>query len=149
MTVELERLGWEIEELTRLYKHLDQSQLDSCVYPAWTAVDVLRHLVWWHESFAAIVQAAADGHEGEVPRGSLTEVNERSVSQLKKLSVRSLVRRLRAAQRVIEGCRFLPTDQTLGYRQGSRRYPFGERVTISVGEMNTHRHDVLRALLAT
>lgn len=143
-----ERLQWEITELTRLYKLLDDTQLHVVVYPEWDALDVLRHLVWWHESFAAIVQAASEGNEGDMPKGSLAEVNARSVSTLERVSLSSLLGRLALAQRQIERHRDLRPEQSLGYRRGSRRYSFAERTQISIGELSQHRNDVLRAVLA-
>jgi hypothetical protein len=148
VTERFERLQWEIAELNGLYKLLDERQLQLGVYPEWDALDVLRHLVWWHESFAAIVQAAAEGVEGDVPKGSLAEVNARSVASLAQVSRRSLLRRLALAQRQIEDHHELPAEQSLGYRRGSRRYSFAERIQISIGELSQHRRDVLQAVLA-
>lgn len=147
MIASFERLEWEAAELATLYKLLDERQLHVDVYPEWDALDVLRHLVWWHESFAAIVQAASEGLEGEVPKGSLAEVNACSVSSLGQVSLRSLLRRLTLAQRQVERYRTLPSGQSLGYRRGSRRYTFAERLQISIGEFSQHRSDVLRAVL--
>lgn len=148
VTWTFERLQWEVVELVGFYKLLDERQLHVGVYPEWDALDVLRHLVWWHESFAGIVEAASEGAEGEVPKGSLAEVNARSVSSLEGVSLGSLLRRLVLAQRRIERHRGLPSGHSLGYRRGSRRYSFDERVQVSIGELSRHRGDVLRAVLA-
>jgi hypothetical protein len=143
----LGRLKWEVDELDHLFVILDDMQAQSPVYPQWSAADVLRHLVWWHESFAGIATATLAGTKPDVPSGTLAEVNNRSVEELSKLSVRALRRRLMAAQRLIMDCETLDLRESLPYRRGSRNYTFAERLDIAVTEMRQHRHDVLKAVL--
>ncbi|MDR2564506.1 MAG: maleylpyruvate isomerase N-terminal domain-containing protein [Bifidobacteriaceae bacterium] len=148
MAVGPERLAWEVGELACLFKLLGEDQLRIRVYPEWDALDVLRHVVWWHESFAAIAKAAAGGDKPVVPRGALHEVNAQSVADLKQAGVTALIRRLNAAQRQVEACAALPAGTMLDYRRGSRRYSYPERIDVSVGEMGEHRRDVLKAVLS-
>ncbi|MDO4718825.1 MAG: maleylpyruvate isomerase N-terminal domain-containing protein [Propionibacteriaceae bacterium] len=139
---ELGLLGWEVAETDVVFSFLTDDQARTRVYPEWSAADVLRHLVWWHESFAAIVAGCADGGRPSTPGGSLAQVNARGVEELAAVSPRRLRGRLRAAQRLIED-----RAPDLPYRRGGRRYTVGQRIGIAAGEMRQHRRDVVRALL--
>ncbi|MDR0415959.1 MAG: hypothetical protein LBH76_01320 [Propionibacteriaceae bacterium] len=75
--------------------------------------------------------AALSGACPDVPRGSLTEVNDRSVAELSQVSVRGLRRRLKAAQQLVTGCEALTLEESLPYRRGYRRYTFAERLDIT------------------
>lgn len=147
MAGSFDRLGWEVVDIDRVYRYLSPAQLNMQVYPEWDVLDVLRHVVWWHESFADILEAAAEHTSEEVPRGSLAEVNSRSVLSLRAVDVRRLRRRLTQAHERLAAHAEVPAQTSLGYRRGSRRYTFAERIDIAVGELHAHRHDVLRAVL--
>jgi hypothetical protein len=149
MAAQLERLDWEIVETTSLFRLLDERRLHTSVYSQWDALDVLRHVVWWHESFATIVTATVANTKPDVPRGTLAEVNARSVADLKSVGVTALIRRFDSAQRTIQKYSTKPEDTLLHYRRGSRTYSFNERVEIAVGEIHAHRRDVLKAVLAS
>ena len=145
---ELGLLGWEVAETDVVFSFLTDDQARTRVYPEWSAADVLRHLVWWHESFAAIVAGCADGGRPIAPGGSLAQVNARGVEELAAVSPRGLRGRLRAAQLLIEDrASDLPAGCGLPYRRGGRRYTVGQRIGVAAGEMRQHRRDVVRALL--
>lgn len=141
-------LGYEVCELDRLYQSIDTSLLSQPVYPRWTVVNVLAHLVWWHESFASIVAGTVNGTGVSVPRGTLSAVNDQSVEELHGQSARKLRRRLRSAQQILLDHSALDRTTALPYRRGSRHYTFEERIAISIREMNQHRWDVLKSLLS-
>lgn len=70
------------------------------------------------------------------------------MASLKPDGVRALRRRLSRAQRRIDSLRDLPADARLGYRRGGRDYSFEERIAIAAGELQAHRRDALRTVLA-
>lgn len=69
---------------------------------AWGPREVLVHLVFWHETFVATIQALLDGREPSLPAGTFAELNAAAVRANAAVPVDNLVQRFRAAQAQME-----------------------------------------------
>lgn len=73
--------------------------------------EVLAHLVFWHDVAAAQVVAHFEGHDVELPRGTIDELNAQAVAESRTIPLEVLVNRLEIANRRITA---RVTPETLG-----------------------------------
>jgi hypothetical protein len=108
------------------------------VNSAWTARDVLVHLVFWHESFARNVDDLAHGLRPTPLRGTYAELGRRAAEEAEGRSIEELLTRLMAAQRGIEESIFDPRVTSIPYKVGSRPYSPAEHLSIVNEHVGNH-----------
>jgi len=135
----------ELEETVHAFvAHFQQDKkFDGQIYAEWTEKDVLGHIVFWHESFARNVQALTRGHEPNVLKGKLSEVNLRSVESTRPHSIPSLLARLQEAQHVISTHVQHPDLALIPYKKGSRSYPPDEHLAVVNRHIQRHLKDLI------
>ena len=111
----------------------------------WTLHDVLAHILFWHESFARNVSDLARGRAPTPLEGSYPVLNQRGVDEAAEFTVEQLIKRLRAAQRVIARSIVSPLLDRIPYRIGSRDYTPEEHLCIVRDHILTHVKAIERA----
>jgi len=91
---EVERLRGTVEAFCRFVEGLPEEALTE---RDWGPKEVLAHLVSYHESYVAQVEALAAGEPFEPPRGRFSDLNAQAVAASRGTPVADLVRRFRAA----------------------------------------------------
>jgi len=116
---DLEKLETTVEDFCRFIERLPKA----AVIEEWSPKEVLAHLVFWHESYVAQVEALLSGTPFELPRGRFSDLNARAVDINRRGSVAKLVRRFRAANERL--CALYATHDpaaiVLEIKQGSKR----------------------------
>lgn len=65
---------------------------------AWGPREVLVHLVFWHETFVATIEALLDQREARLPQGTFAELNAAAVKTNAGATISELIERFRRAQ---------------------------------------------------
>jgi Mycothiol maleylpyruvate isomerase N-terminal domain len=91
------------------------------VYPGWRPHEVLAHLVFWHETYARILQALNAGREPVLMEGVFREFNRQAVDRLRNVPEPALLERLRHANLLVgEGLASLPPHARIRIKEGSK-----------------------------
>ncbi len=104
----------------------------------WTAKDILGHITFWHESFARNLKDLDNCLKPSPLKGKLSEVNQQSVESTRSASIRTLVNRLEAAQKIIDISIFNTNVSLIPYKKGSRSYSRAEHLDIVSAHINKH-----------
>lgn len=95
MTSLVDRLDRTVESFIAYIQGLPPQSLAP---RAWGPREVLVHLVFWHETFVATIEALLDKREPELPRGTFAELNAAAVKANGGVAIPELIARFRAAQ---------------------------------------------------
>ena len=139
----LERLGSTVVAMVCFYQSVDDTSL--LVGSAWSARDVLVHVVFWHESFARNVSDLARSIKPKPLKGTYAELGRRSLDESSDCSVEDLLPRLLNAQHSIEESIFNPRVDLIPYKVGSRSYAPAEHLSIVDDHVNDHLKKVRSA----
>jgi hypothetical protein len=112
------------------------------IYTDWTAKDVLGHVLMWHESFARNVEDIVGDRKPNPLKGSLAEVNERGVSEMKSYTIEELQSRMREAQKSIRKNIFSEKVGLIPYKKGSRDYTGEEHLEVVQRHIKGHLADL-------
>lgn len=105
------RLRAAVQSFTGFISSLPESLLQP---GEWGPREVLVHLVYWHETHAATIEALLQGEEPVLPVGTYAELNARAVRANANEPVARLIERLRAAQRRLEHLATLAGERDVG-----------------------------------
>lgn len=112
------------------------------IYEFWNARQVLAHLVFWHESFARTISDLGNGKKPSPLKGSLADVNQRSVLSAIHFSIPELIQKLNEAQLTIDLHIFNENISLIPYKQGSRPYSRKEHLEVVSDHINKHLKDL-------
>ena len=136
----VERLRSELEGFIYFFeKGLDYKIM---VYEFWNAKDILGHITFWHESFARNITDLGNGVKPNPLKGKLSEVNKLSVETTESVTIKTLIDRLRNAQRTIEEYIYLENITLIPYKRGSRAYSRAEHLEIVTKHIHKHLNDL-------
>lgn len=132
----------EVENFIRLYQvpHLD---LGVMINQRWNALDMLAHMVAWHESFALNLSLLARGEPPQPPRGTLREVNRQGVLDRRGQSVAQLIRRFRKAQKTIEANIHNDSIARIPYRRPGTSYSRAQHLDVVRNHIRSHFWEVI------
>lgn len=138
----------EFENFIRLYQvpHFD---LTVMINHRWNALDMLAHMVAWHESFALNLDLLARGEPPQPPRGTLREVNRRGVMDRRGQSVEQLMRRFRKAQKSIEANIYNEAVTLIPYRKPGTSYTRAQHLDVVRGHIRDHFWEVVDVYVRT
>ena len=114
----LSHLDATVAQLLSKYHELPSQ--DHVAPGEWSARDILAHLTFWHESFARNVGDLVAGRKPTPLKGTLAELNRRSVDALGDCSPAELGQRFADAHAVIRAGILDPGLTLIPYRRGSR-----------------------------
>lgn len=123
---------------------VDKKTLSLMATKEWTVKDVLCHIVFWHENYAANYQALAAGLTPPLPEGMST-INKRGVLSLKKYSRKELITRLRSANMSLAKSIVEKLVPQMTYSKGGRVYKTEDFLTVISRHITTHTKQVRRA----
>lgn len=136
----LDQLDATVHELIVLFQ--TSADPETAVYDGWSAIDVLGHITFWHESFARNVEDMATGDKPTPLRGRLSDLNQCSINEMRECSLETIINRLDVAQQVIRNHILDAKISSIPYRKGSRDYTPEEHLDI----VNKHIIGHLRAI---
>lgn len=138
--ISLKKLQSKVVELCEFF--VQDDDFETMIYEFWNARQVLAHLVFWHESFARNISDIGNGKKTLPLKGSLAEVNQRSVSSAIHFSIPELIQKLSAAQQTIEQHIFNENISMIPYKQGSRPYSRKEHLEVVSDHLKKHLKDL-------
>ncbi|MBZ0163025.1 MAG: hypothetical protein K8H74_09970 [Notoacmeibacter sp.] len=138
----------EVENFIRLYQvpHLDFGIM---INQRWNALDMLAHVLAWHESFALNLSLLAQGEPPQPPRGTLREVNRQGVLDRRGQSVEQLIRRFRKAQKTIEANIYDEGITRIPYRKPGSSYGRAQHLDVVRGHIRNHFWEVIDVYVRT
>ncbi|MBN8706929.1 MAG: hypothetical protein J0L62_13720 [Bacteroidetes bacterium] len=134
--ISLKKLQAKVVELCEFFGQ--DYDFETMIYEFWNAKQVLAHLVFWHESFARNISDIGNEKKPSPLKGSLSEVNQRSVSSSIHFSIPELIQKLSAAQQTIEQHIFNENISMIPYKKGSRPYSRKEHLEVVSDHLNKH-----------
>jgi hypothetical protein len=136
----LNQLNETMARLFDMYKNLADPEMP--VYEAWTARDILGHIVFWHESFARNVRDLVNDIPPTPLQGTYRELNQRCFDDMRTKTVAEITNRLEAAHGLIREHILDPKLVLIPYKKGSRSYTPEEHLDI----VNEHIKEHLRGI---
>ncbi len=110
----------------------------------WTVKDVLCHIVFWHENYAANYKALAENKTPSLPEGMST-INMAGVLSLKKYSTKELIEKLLEANKSLYKSIVENKVSEMTYSKGGRTYKTDEFLEMITRHINTHTKQVKSA----
>ncbi len=144
---DVEKLKGEVEAFCTLIEHLPERALRE---QAWGPREVLAHLVYWHEQYAAQLQARLAGRPYPLPHGRFRELNDYAVEDARRQSIAAQLARFRAANRRWSSLIADPRAQgaSIQIKQDSKIWPAGELLPRVAAHIRKHRLELTKSLRA-
>lgn len=144
MTNDLQKLETTVETFCRYIETLPRVATSR---QAWGPREVLAHLVFWHASYVAQIEAMLAGAPFELPQGRFSDLNAQAVAVLRGASIDQLVSRLRAANARL--CALYaehdPNTIVLEIKQGSKLWRLTELVPAVEAHIRNHQRQLGRS----
>jgi hypothetical protein len=124
---------------------LRKKKLNLMATDEWTVKDVLCHLVFWHESYAANYNALAKNLIPPLLDGPGYKLNEESVSSLRRCPTKKLIDRLQKAQNSLYVSIVERGVSKMTYKKDGRVYTTPEFLNVIARHFITHTKQIKRA----
>lgn len=125
-------------------EEVNRKKLSLMATDEWTVKDVLCHIVFWHENYAANYQALAEHKDPPLPEGMST-INKRGVSHLRRCTQNELINRLREANKSLEKSIVDKQVPEMTYSKGGRTYKTDDFLGMIARHIEAHAKQVKRA----
>lgn len=110
----------------------------------WTVKDVLCHIVFWHENYAANYEALVKHEIPKLPE-NMSTINVTGVKSLRKYSMRELVHRLRSSHESLFVSIVEKKVPRMTYSKGGKTYETSHFLDMIARHIATHTKQVKRA----
>jgi len=110
----------------------------------WSVKDVLCHIVFWHEAYAANYKSLADRTEPIIPEPPTYRLNVSGVKSLRKYSTDVLIKRLDSAHKSLYKSIVLEKVSRMTYLVGGRSYETTDFLDMVARHIATHTKQVRR-----
>lgn len=111
----------------------------------WTVKEVLCHIVFWHENYAANYKALADGKEPPLYDAPGYQLNYDGVTLFNRHSVPTLIRRAQKAQSILKIAILESRIPQMTYKKNGRTYKTEEFLDMVARHIHTHTLQIRRA----
>lgn len=112
----------------------------------WTVKEVLCHLVFWHENYAANYKALSEKKEPPLLDGPLYKFNIEGVKSLEKEPVEKLIERLKNANKSLEESIIEKKVPQMTYKKNGRVFKTEDFLKLVARHFLTHQKQVKRAI---
>ena len=111
----------------------------------WSVDDVLRHVVFWHENYAANYKALAENRKPPIPKNPLNRLNLTGVESFRKFSRKQLITKLKKAHKSLEKSILINKVPKMKYSTKGMVYSSKEFLNIVEGHVRGHIKQIKRA----
>ena len=111
----------------------------------WTVKEVLCHIVFWHENYAANYNALANNLQPPLLDGPGYKLNVDGAASLRKYPLEELTQRLQKAQNILYACIVEKGVPQMTYKKGGHIYKTSEFLDVIARHIATHTKHVTRA----
>ena len=139
----LKQLNETISQLIVVYKNMPNPEI--VVYEAWTAKDILKHIVFWHESFARNIRDIANDIKPTPLKGKYRDLNQRCFDEMSTSTLEDILTRMEIAHCIIRENILNPKLVLIPYKKGSRDYTPDEHLDIVNKHIKGHLSDIRKA----
>ncbi len=115
----------------------------------WTVKEVLCHIVFWHENYAANYKAMANNQEPLLLDAPFYKLNKEGVLQLEKFSIENLIKRLQKAQNTLRIQIIEKKVPQMTYKKHGRVYATPQFLDLVSRHIATHTRQVRKAKEST
>ncbi len=133
------------DQIENLIKQVQGKKLSDMATKEWSVKDVLCHIVFWHENYAANYQAMADHKTPPLLFGSITVINPAGVKSLHRCSLKELIQRLQKAQGSLYQNIVEKQISKMTYKLNSRTYTTPEFLKAITGHVFRHAEQIRKA----
>jgi hypothetical protein len=138
----LTKLDETVAQAAQFFSGVDETLCDGHQ----TAREVLSHLVFWHQEYAAIIESLAGGRQPVLRRGAFADLNAQATRTYQTVSLRDLAHRLLSTQdRLDVALRRLP-DWSMNFpvKEGGRFWSVSDRVAAIESHIRNHVYRLRR-----
>ncbi len=111
----------------------------------WTIKDVLCHIVFWHENYAANYKASSENKEPPLLVGPGYKLNPDGVALFRKYSISELIDKLLKAQNSLYQSIVVKKVPKMTYKKDGRIYTTSEFLNLIARHIATHTKHVKKA----
>jgi hypothetical protein len=140
----LKKLDKTVAEFMHTYHGLDAP--DDQVNAGWTAAQILRHVTFWHESFARNVLDLVSGRKPKPLKGKYRDLTQLCFDSLGDLPDETILIRLDAAQKTIRDKILNSMLGMIPYIVGSRDYSPEEHLGVVEEHVRGHLQDIQKMM---
>ncbi len=134
-------LSASIESFVHIIK---SKKLSLMATDEWTVKNVLCHIVFWHENYAANYQALAQHKNPSLPE-KMSTINKTGVASLNKYSVKNLVSKLYLANESLYKSIEIEKVPQMTYSKGGRTYKTIDFLEMITRHITSHTKQIQRA----
>lgn len=127
-----------------LIKEINKKKSTLRATDEWTVKDVLCHIVFWHENYAANYKALAEHKDPPIPEG-LSTINIAGVLSLQKYSEKELIKKLQKAHKSLRKSIIVKKVPQMTYSRGGKTYKTEDFLEMIARHINTHTKQIKRA----
>lgn len=126
-------------------QEVQKKKLSLMATDKWTVKEVLCHIVFWHENYAANYKALAENKVPPLLDGPGYKLNPEGVASLKKYSVIELIKKLNKAQNTLHFAIVEKKVPKMTYKQDGHIYKTENFLKMIARHVVTHTKQVKRA----
>jgi hypothetical protein len=126
-------------------QEVKNKQLNLMATDEWTVKDVLCHIVFWHENYAANYRALAANEAPPLFDAPGYRLNKEGVAALHKFSRDTLIKRLLKAQKSLYNCIVEKKVPQMTYKKNGHVYKTEDFLRVIARHILTHTQQVKRA----
>lgn len=151
MKIPTPQMDQAVASFINFVQSIPPEQLQPSKSEKWGPLEVLIHLVFWHEQYLRIATAALAGKKHEMLHGTFKEINGWAVAENLTVSVPELIRRWLKAQTALEHLTQRPGAAHLKFslREGSKEWTLPVLIRLAAGHIVNHEAKLRKALGVT
>lgn len=108
----------------------------------WTVKDILCHIVFWHETYAANYKALAQHSKLAIPELPAYKLNMPAVISLRRDTIEELINKLHKANKILYTSIVEKKVPRMTYNKGGRTYDTADFLDMVARHVNTHTKHV-------
>ncbi len=141
MIEDLQRLEKTVEAFCRYIEKVPTTEVEG---QEWGPIQVLAHLVYWHESYAAQIEAFLADRPFERPQGRFRDMNAQAARACRGIPIAVMARRFRTADERLRALYAAndPAAIVVEIKQGSKKWQLAELVPAVEAHVRNHQRQL-------
>lgn len=132
------------QNLELFIQEVNAKKLTQKATDQWTVKDVLCHITFWHENYAANYKALSEHIDPPLPQ-DMSTINIAGVLSLNKLSVKVLIAKLMKAHKSLYKSIVEKKVPHMTYSKGGRTYKTADFLELIIRHLATHTRHIKKA----
>jgi len=143
-------LPTEVRLLAEVIRAAPADKLQPSKTTEWGAMEILIHLVFWHQQYVSIINALLQNRKPMLLKGTFKSLNAQCIDQFSACTTAELVASLEQSQRDLDRFSQLEgaKDIRLAFREGSKKWAFPEFRGAIAAHIRRHRLQVEKLVMS-